>query len=119
KRIAQTERPDGAIVSGRRVEKWIVGRDRSVGIDAQDLAEHVGESLRVCRGGVFAGRYVELAVWSKMDCAAVVVRSACERVQFEKDRFASGNDDVAVRSEPADAIVPWVGWHRVIDVKKI
>src|SRR5437016_6196913 len=45
--IAQAERPDRAIVTGRGGEERIARRDRSGGVDAQDLAEQVGESLRV------------------------------------------------------------------------
>src|SRR6185295_8636219 len=46
-RIAQSERPDGAIVSDGLIEKRIVSGNRSVSVDAQHLSEPVAQRLRV------------------------------------------------------------------------
>jgi len=46
-RIAQSERPDGAIVSDGLIEKRIVSGNGSVSVDAQHLSEPVAQRLRV------------------------------------------------------------------------
>src|ERR1700686_4886931 len=69
-RIAQAQRPN-FLASSRSVEEWIVGRDRAVRIDAQNLSQEIGERLRVGAVGVLADRDIQLAVRAKVDRAAV------------------------------------------------
>ena len=44
-RIAQAQRPDGAVGARSRVVERIIRRDRAVRVDAQDFAEPVVERL--------------------------------------------------------------------------
>ena len=46
-RISETQCPDRAVVPGRGVEERIVGRNRSVGVDSQHLAQQIAKCLRV------------------------------------------------------------------------
>src|SRR6266487_6677717 len=46
KRVAEAKRPDRAIASRGSIVERVVGRDGTVGIDAQHLPEQVGKSLR-------------------------------------------------------------------------
>ena len=47
KRVAKAKRPDRSILSGRGIVERVIGRDGTVGIDAQHLAEQVGKDLCV------------------------------------------------------------------------
>ena len=55
------------------VEERVVGGDRAVGIDPEDLAEQVVQGLGVGAVGVLADADVELAVGSEVDRAPVMV----------------------------------------------
>ncbi len=105
--------------AGRRAVERVVGRDRAVGVDAQDLAEPVRERLRVGAVRVVADGDVELAVRPEVDRAAVVVGRAREVVEVEEDP-----------SLPATATSPlavkrltrlWTGERRsrVVDVDEV
>src|SRR5207302_6173735 len=87
--IAEAKRPDGAIVPSGGIVKWIVGRDGAVGIDAQNLPEQIGKSLRVCAVSVLPYADIELAVWPEMDRAAIVVGSGAEIVEFQDNSLAT------------------------------
>ena len=70
------------------------------------LPRQVAECLRICAVGILAHGDVQLAIRSKMDCAAIVIRGARQIVELENDHFAAGHGHVAIRGEAADAIVP-------------
>src|ERR1043166_6014231 len=102
KRIAQTERKDLAVRAGRPDER-VVGRDRIVVfeigrkcvamyVDAQDLAEHIAQRLRVRRSAVLAGRDIEVAVRAESDPAGIVVCRA-EIIERDNRRLAGGIGD--------------------------
>jgi hypothetical protein len=57
--IAQAERPDRAVVAGRREVERVVGRDAAIGIDAQHLAQKIGKRLRVRPVRILADRDVD------------------------------------------------------------
>ena len=101
-----------------RAEERIVGRDGAVAVEPQDLAEAGVEALGVGADGVVADGDVELAVLSKVDRAAVVVRGAAQRlhVQIDEDDLAPGSRDVAAGGEPADAVVNVRAGRGVVDV---
>src|SRR5688572_20174741 len=66
-RIAQSERPNRTVHSTSRVEEWIVGRNRSVPIDAQHFSQSRRQTLGIGRNSVFSHRHVKLSVFSEMD----------------------------------------------------
>ena len=115
-RVAQPERPDRPVLAGRGCEERVVGRDRAVGVDAQDLAEQVRQRLRVAPFAFSPTRDVQLAVGPEVQRAAVVVGRTAEVVQIEEDRLAARHRDVAVRRESADAVVDGGCSGRVVDV---
>ena len=49
--------------------EWIVGRDRAVVVETQNLAGNRIELLGEFAIGRIAGRYVKLAIWSKPQTA--------------------------------------------------
>src|SRR5581483_1245379 len=65
--IAQSQIPDQPVVSGRGVVKGIVGWDRAVGIDADDLAKEIVGALRDRAAHVVADRDIDLAIFTEMD----------------------------------------------------
>src|SRR5204862_3367265 len=94
----------------------IVGGDRAIGIDAEHLAQAVGQGLGVGAVGVLADGDVELVVGAEVHGAAVVVGGAAEVVQVHQHRLAArdggvaGAVDVGVgvgvdRGEAADPVV--------------
>src|SRR6185295_6593761 len=102
--ITQPQCPDGTIVSGGRIEKWIVARNGSISIDPQDFPQHVAERLRIRPRRVLADCDVQLPVWSKVDGAAVVICRA-EIVEFEDNRFAARYNHIAIGGKTADPVV--------------
>src|SRR5213075_1993985 len=76
KRIAQTKGPDGPIDSDGGVEEGIVRWNGAGRFDAQDLAQQIGQRLRVGRIGVLAHRDVELPVQAEMERSTVVILGA-------------------------------------------
>ena len=72
-RIAKAERPDRAVHARCCVEEWVVGRDRSIRVEAQHLTQEVAQRLCVGRVRVLTDRDVELSVQTKVDRAAIVV----------------------------------------------
>ena len=117
--VAQAEGPDGAVVAGGLVEERVVGGDRAVRVDAQDLAEEVGQRLGVGAVGVLADGDVELAVGAEVQGAAVVVGGAAEVVEVEEDGLAAGHGHVAVGGEAADAVVDGGRGGGVVDVDEV
>src|SRR6266496_2136478 len=116
KRVAEAKRPDRAIVSRGSIVERVVGRDGTVGIDAQHLPEQVGKSLRVCAVGVFPYADVELAVPAEMDGAAIVVGGRAEVVEFQDNGLAARCRGIARRGKPADPVVGRWRRNRIIKV---
>ena len=85
--IAQPERPYGVVIGPGAVVERIVGRDRAVRVDAQDLAARIGEILRGAGVEVLAGREVDLAIVAEIDRAAVVLGIGIFRILVEDIRF--------------------------------
>src|SRR5438874_7005015 len=117
KNVAAAAGPDGAILSFELAVERIVGRNRSVGIDAEDFAEKRIEFLRWGIGGLVADGDVELAIETKMECAALVAvldgaRHFLLVVAFEQDFFA------AIGSEAADHVMRMGNRRDVSDVQK-
>ena len=71
-RIAQAVRPDRLRKPGLRAVERVVGRNRAVVVETQDLAEDRSEVLRVGGRAVLADRRIELAVRTEAERAAVV-----------------------------------------------
>ena len=89
KRIAKTVGVNFAAGSAD-ADKGIVSRDGAIGIDTQNLAEAIGEQLRIRGVSVFTDADIELAVGAEFDGAAVVIGSAGKGFQVEQLRFAGG-----------------------------
>src|SRR5207302_1207035 len=70
-RVAEPVRPDRAELAGLAVER-VVGRDRAVLVDAQDLPVWAAQVLGVGTAPVVADGEVELAVRAECDAAADV-----------------------------------------------
>src|SRR5262249_27122085 len=89
---------------GRGVVERVVGWDRSIGIDAEDLAEQAGHALRNRASNVVADGDIQLAVLPKVQRAAVVI-NGIQWLQIEQDFFALGIDRVAGDRESAQSIM--------------
>ena len=114
-RIAQPERPDGAVRSDGRVHERIVRGDGSIRVDPQHLPESVRQGLGVGRHRVLADRDVQLAVGAEVNGAAIVIGGA-ERFQVEQNNLAAGDRDIPIGGEPADAVVDVRRGGGVVDV---
>src|SRR3989442_12092764 len=68
--ISETVRPDLILVPTGAVDKWVVGRDRPVSVDAKDLPPVVRERLRIGRDTVLPCRDVNLSIRSKRHARA-------------------------------------------------
>ena len=110
------------LIPGRHVVERIVGRYRPVRIDPQNFSERAIETLRLARVLMIAHRHVQLAVdRAEVDRTAHVPDRIADRRkigQLEQDHFAAGDHRVALRSQPAHAIVARRARRRVIDVDK-
>ena len=104
-RIAQAQRPDGAVLARGRREKRIVRRDRAVGIKAQDFPQHRLHGGRVGGTQVVADGDEELPVRTEMQRAGVVLGRFTERGEILQHHFAARQREVAARGEAADAVV--------------
>src|SRR6185437_7532041 len=71
-RIAKSQRPDGAILAVRLLDKRIIAGDRSVRIDSQQLPLERAEILRGVARRLFADRDVELAVGAEVQRASLM-----------------------------------------------
>ena len=71
-RVAQAERPDCAVLAAGRVVERVVDRDRSVGIETEQLALERCQLLRGSAGRLVADRDIELAVLAEVDGPALV-----------------------------------------------
>jgi hypothetical protein len=118
-RVPKAERPDRAIPSARRGVEGIVGRNRTVAIDSEHLAEQVGHHLRVRAVRVLSDGCVQLAIRPERQRSAVVVGGAAEVVELEDHHLASGHSGVAVGGEAADPVVYSRGRRRVINVDEV
>ena len=109
-RVAAPQRPDRPVLAGRPVHERVVGRDRAVRVEAEDLAEERVEPLGRCLGRLLAERDVQLAVGPEVDRPALVTgRDLAAQlrlvVAFEEDLLGARLGDVARRGEPADDVV--------------
>ena len=109
-RIPQSKRPDRAIFALGVHEERIIGRDRAVGVDPQQLPLERVHPLRGPADGLLAEGDIELAVLAEMQRPALVAEGilSAERrlvVAFEQDDLAAGVATSPGR-EPAD---PWWG----------
>ena len=107
------------LIAGGLVEERVVGGDRAVRVDAEHLAQQVGEGLGVRAVGVLADGDVELAVGAEVHGAAVVVGGDEQRVEVEEDDLAPGRRHVAVRGEAAHPVVDGRRGGRVVDVDEL
>ena len=71
-------------------DKWVIAGDGAVGIDTQNLAEAIGEQLRIRGVGVFTDAGLELAVGAEFVGAATMIGGAGKGFQVEQLRFAGG-----------------------------
>ncbi len=117
--IAQAQRPDRPVVAGRGIEEGIVGWNRTVCVDAKNLAEQVTQRLRVRCIGVLAHREVELAVWPKVNRTAIVIRRTGEIVEIKNDNFAACQRHITVGGKATDAIVNCRSSCGVVSVDKL
>ncbi len=97
-------------------KKWVVAGYAAVRVEAEHLAQAVGKRLGVVAIRVLADRDVQLAVWSEMHRAAVVVGGSAQVVEVHQHDLAAGRGDVAVGGEAADAVVNRRGSRRVVHV---
>ena len=109
-RIPEPPGPDETVLSRRRGEKRVVGRNLrgrvGYGIHPDDLAQQVGHRLRMAAGGVLAVSGIEHPVRAEVHGAAVVVGRAAQVVEVEDDNFSLRRVcDIPVGFEAADAIV--------------
>ena len=88
--IAQPERPDRVDVRAGAVVERVVGRDRPVRVDAEDLPARARQILRRAALEVLAGREVELPVVAEHDGPAVVLGVGVLRILVEDDLAARG-----------------------------
>jgi hypothetical protein len=113
-RVAEAVGPD-LRVDAREPHERIVGRDRAVGADTEDLPVLDREVLPVRRVELIAGGDVEAAVRAEVDRAAVVVVGGLLRVLPDQD-LARRVGRVAHDGEASDA-VPGLE-RRVVDVEE-
>ena len=102
------------------VEEGIVRWSGAGRFDAQDLAQQIGQRLRVGRIGVLAHRDVELPVQAEMERSTIVILGAAQVVQLvENDGLTAGHRDIPGGGKPADPVVRRRTRNRVIDVNPL
>ena len=75
----------------------IIRRNGAVGIDAQNFSQTIAQRLRVRAVSIFTDASVQLAVWSKMDRATIVIGGVAQVVEIDQDELAVGRRDIPVR----------------------
>ena len=114
-RVAQPQRPD-LLPGARHADERVVGRNGTVGVDPQKLAQQIRQSLRVGWAGVLADRDVELSVEAEVQRAAVVIGRRRQIIQIQEREAAPRDRHVAVGRVAPDAIVGRRSRHGVVDV---
>jgi len=118
-RIAQTERPDGAVRAGGGTEEWIVRWNGSVRVVTKYFSEAITEALGIGAIPVVPHAGVKFAVGPEMDRAAVVSRIAAQIVEIDQHHRAAGDGDIAVRGKATDPIMRRWNGGSVVNVNKI
>ena len=116
-RIAQTQRPDRAVLPRRRRKKRIVLRNRTVRVEPHDFPQHRHHRGGICGPQIVADRDVEFSIQPEMQRARVVLRRVAERGKILKHHLAARQRDIATRGEAAHAIVKRRRARRVINVE--
>ena len=107
----------GPIDAGRPVVERVVGGDRAIGIDPEDLAEQGCPASGAWRRRWCSSHAdIELAVRSEVDGPPLWLVAELRRIQVEQDNLTPGLGDVAVGHEPADAVASRRAGHGVIDI---
>ena len=114
-RVAKPQRPD-LLPGARHADERVVGRNGTVGVDPQQLAQQIRQSLRVGWAGVLADRDVELPVEAEVQRAAVVIGRRRQIIQIQEREAAPRDRHVAVGRVAPDAIVGRRSRHGVVDV---
>src|SRR5262249_53205210 len=120
-RVAQAERPDGAVLTPGRGGEGVILGDGAVGVDPQELAQQRVELLRWCPGRQLAHRDVELAVTPEVNRSPLVSgRDRAIRlvliVALEEDPLAAIDGYVAAGSQAADPMMGKRPGHDGVDV---
>jgi hypothetical protein len=95
--IAEAVGPDLVLVATLPVDERIVGRDRPIGIDPEDLPVVARERLRVGRLTVVAGGDVELSVGPERERGAVMRTRRRGGIVLPQNELARGRRRVEVR----------------------
>ena len=116
-RVAQAQRPDRAVGTGRHAKERIVGWDTAVGVYAKHFSEQIGKSLRVCAIGVLAHADVKPSIRAEMETASIVIGGAAKVVEIQDNYFTAGCGEIAGYGKSADPIVDRGGGNGVIKVE--
>ena len=102
--IAQSQCPDGAVLSAGHVEKRVGYGNRTVPVNAQNFAQTIVQSLSIGWRGVLSDRHIKQTVRAEVNGSRVVAGGA-EILEIENRPLTALSSEIAIRCKTADPVM--------------